>query len=386
MSIQENVQYYLMMHLSGCAMNCRTRRRLLGFAVAAVGFYSAVGCETLFQSDRVSNQVDVGSAYISVISVGPWSQYQTDLQPHFSLAETDALAQSIPVTEALQEQILQAVSAQLYLGSPLSNSTVTNGNSLSNTTNNSSGITTGNQGNLTNGYNSTSASNGTSNSLTNVLNGSSSNGFTNTGTTNSNNTITNTSNNSNTINTTPQDISKLFAMNPINQTAQGVGPTTPAFSPFPTNGTSLDPIMHYLTATALYQEVKLINRYIADASTRDPQSYDPYVVRLQVSLLPKQRNEAVDAYATIALFNGPTATLPYEGFEERVKTQQPISRQLDTSWITPQRTISRTMPATSPKPNPTPVVIPLVVTDDLEAMSYSRSIEELCRNSPWPSV
>ena len=40
-----------------------------------------------------------------------------------------------------------------------------------------------------------------------------------------------------------------------------------------------DPMLQYLAATALYQEVQLLNRYVQDAALR--RDYQPYVVRLR---------------------------------------------------------------------------------------------------------
>ncbi|HEY4328778.1 MAG TPA: hypothetical protein VGN88_03510, partial [Phycisphaerae bacterium] len=103
-----------------------SKRKVYGLATMLVGIFGVVGCESLFQPDKLTNQEDAGSSYVSVLSIGPWSQYQADLQPHFTLSENDALTASIPVTEALQEQILQAVTAQLYSGAPVTSSSVTN--------------------------------------------------------------------------------------------------------------------------------------------------------------------------------------------------------------------------------------------------------------------
>jgi hypothetical protein len=181
----------------------------------------------------------------------------------------------------------------------------------------------------------------------------------------------------------------MFALNAATtQTAAGVGPATAA-SPFPTGGLSLDPMMRYLMATALYQEVHLINHYIADAATRDPGQYDPYVVRLQVSLLPLKRNESVDAYTTIALFNGKSATLPYDDFDNAVVNQKEIKREFDTSWFKAPEIPKRKVPGVNDggfTANLTPVVIPLLVTDDLEAMAHSRSLEDLQKLSLAVSI
>ncbi|MEQ8762762.1 MAG: hypothetical protein RL885_02465 [Planctomycetota bacterium] len=62
----------------------------------------------------------------------------------------------------------------------------------------------------------------------------------------------------------------------------------------------IEPNLRYLAATALYQEVKLINRYIRDAALRE--GYRGYVVRLQLSSMPLQRNTPIDIYLNLSFF------------------------------------------------------------------------------------
>ncbi len=61
-----------------------------------------------------------------------------------------------------------------------------------------------------------------------------------------------------------------------------------------------DAMLEYSTATSLYQEVQLLNRYVRDAAI--PSGHRAYVVRLQVSLMPRRRHEPYDAYATLGFF------------------------------------------------------------------------------------
>lgn len=58
-----------------------------------------------------------------------------------------------------------------------------------------------------------------------------------------------------------------------------------------------DPMLQYWTATALYQEVQLINKYYS--SIGFDKNYVPYVVRLQVSTLPRVRNAPYDTIVDI---------------------------------------------------------------------------------------
>lgn len=75
-----------------------------------------------------------------------------------------------------------------------------------------------------------------------------------------------------------------------------------------------DPYLQYLAATALYQEVKLLDRYVHDAAI--PEGYRGYVVRLQVSSMPKKRNQPYDTYIDTSLFFTPFDQLRYFSAEE----------------------------------------------------------------------
>ncbi|MFT5049913.1 MAG: hypothetical protein ACI8QZ_001306 [Chlamydiales bacterium] len=67
-----------------------------------------------------------------------------------------------------------------------------------------------------------------------------------------------------------------------------------------------DAMMRYAAATSLYQEVQLLNRYVRDAAI--PTGFRPYVVRLQISLMPRRRHQPYDTYSTLSFFTNPGAT------------------------------------------------------------------------------
>src|SRR5579871_395103 len=89
----------------------------------------------------------------------------------------------------------------------------------------------------------------------------------------------------------------------------GAAPTVTApsvdLSTLPGTGASLsqlglDPLMRYWAATALYQEVQILNRYVKDAAVSD--QYYPFLIRTQVTVMPKRRNLPYDAYTTMSFF------------------------------------------------------------------------------------
>lgn len=61
-----------------------------------------------------------------------------------------------------------------------------------------------------------------------------------------------------------------------------------------------EPVLQYTAALALFQEVQLLNRYVLGAPSR--LGYVPYLVRLQVTLIPYARNEPYDSYSNISFF------------------------------------------------------------------------------------
>lgn len=71
------------------------------------------------------------------------------------------------------------------------------------------------------------------------------------------------------------------------------------------DATQKEPILQYHTALALYQEVQLLNSYVRNAAKRS--GYIPYVVRLQLAVLPFARNQPYDVYADIGFFPPQTA-------------------------------------------------------------------------------
>lgn len=63
---------------------------------------------------------------------------------------------------------------------------------------------------------------------------------------------------------------------------------------------ALDPVLQYTSATALYQEVVLLNRALKDAVTRS--GMKPYIIRLQVGVVPYRRDLELDAFTTLSFF------------------------------------------------------------------------------------
>jgi hypothetical protein len=231
----------------------RPRWRLLLPALAATLLLTA--CETFNRQQRVDRQDKAGSVHVAVLSVVPWSSYSDSLQPVFKMTAEDALAQAIPDTVALEDKLLSALGAKAKVALPQTKD-LTSLVSTATTTGDSS-----------------------------VENSE----VTKTTTTDSKTTTE-----------SPGDVStaQLGASPAGTQTAAGL----PGASVLSTK-LGLDPMMRLTVAKALYQEAALINQEIKHAAL-DPDAYTSFLVRIQVTVLPSQRDEPYDAYSSISFFHG----------------------------------------------------------------------------------
>ncbi len=122
-----------------------------------------------------------------------------------------------------------------------------------------------------------------------------------------------------------------------------------------------DPMTQYGAATALYQEVHLLSSYLRHAAIRP--GFTPYVVRMQVTLLPRRRHIPCDAIATISFFPAGEGTAP----EWSARGQAAgVGARAKGAEAAPGSEI--------------PQVLPLLVTDSLEAgvaAASSRSLRDV---------
>ena len=274
---------------------------------------------------------------LAVLSVAPWEEYVATLQPEFTLKPADALAQAIPTTLRQQSELLDALTASLKVALPTS--------STSSSTTEATTTETGDQslsretaGTLA----TTAASSGAAPTSAQTSTQTTTTTDANTGSTSSTIQSTTTSNKQ------PGNVANVPA------------PTIPALPPAlrPTANPldaaiERDPMVKYAAATALYQEVQLLNRYVRDAALRTNRR--PYVVRLQVSILPQLRGQAYDAYAMLSFLYG----------------------ELNETPVLVPYSQSRRGPSSNEIAVGVPTVIPLLVTDSLEQSAAATSVSRL---------
>lgn len=265
----------------------RSRGAIVALLLSAV----AVGCQTPIAPKaaplRFESQPEAGTGHMAVLAVGPWEEYVTDLQPGFTLKPDDALKQAGPTTAAMERKLLDMLKVVARVATPSTSVTSTR-TSTSDAVTDETGktTTTGDVKNET----IDKKEPGTAPDFTPTLPGD-------------------------------KSAAALDGIEEITGQKPALGAAA---------------LAQYNLATALMQEVKLLNRYVKDATQRD--GYRPYLVRMQVSLMPSVRNAPYDAYSTISFF-------PPE----------------DASALAGRQAL--------------PAVVPLLVTDDMEAALTSDSAE-----------
>jgi hypothetical protein len=257
---------------------------------------------------------EAATVHIAPLSVSRWEDYTAALQPAFSITPAQALSLALPRTFSSQTNLAEIFSAGLQVGLPQSTSTddvsksltsgsTSSGNAARSTTN-AAGTTT------TNGATTANASNSGNTSTTSTV------------TTNGGATTTQTT-------TTQQGPGTL----PPNLLPSASLPNAASLTA-PSGSLALDPMLTYQAATAVYQEIQLLNNYINDAAHQ--YGTVPYVGRVQVSVVPMAHNEPYDVYVNL-------------GFVSRCRGRL------------------RTNPV---------VVIPLLVTDDVETGQSSTAVDQ----------
>ncbi len=124
--------------------------------------------------------------------------------------------------------------------------------------------------------------------------------------------------------------------------------------------TENNPMLEYLAATALYQEVKLINAYVDKAAI--PKGFKPFIVRMQVTLNPMARNMPYDAYTTLSFFNESTGG-GQQGTPKVAKEGEESGEEEGKRLDEPEMK--------------NPRILPLLVTDSIEGALAAKSEERI---------
>jgi hypothetical protein len=282
------------------------------------------------KSAQVKWADEAGTVTVSPISVMRWEEAEKLLQPKFTLSATDALSAAIPTTQSLDEKLSEIFRVALRVALPTTSVTSTE-------------TTTGNTADQ---------------NFKTDLNRS--------------------------------RVEKRGVVDGLDE-AELAGRTAATLTGLPDPGKlGDDPMLRYLAATALYQEVQLLNRYVTDAMRyRGAQAF---LMRLQVSVLPGRRSLPYDVTTDITLhpedmqvqaglagqtFDGDASLkvavaealkaknldLNKAATGELAAVQEDLANRLRTNSRCPANSWDRLS------------IVPLVVTDNLEGIAASRSTD-----------
>lgn len=194
----------------------------------------------LHKPHRVDSQEKAGAITLAATMVAQWEDYVSTLDPEFSLTEAQALAKVIPQTTLIEEKVIDALGAGLSAGLPRTSTSGTETTSIKDgvTTSSSSTTKTKEAGQPPETGGAAAGAGRKASDLPGI----------------------------------PDDMRKL----------------------------GQDSMLEYLAATALFQEVKLLSRYVTDAALKE--NYRPYLLRLQIGVVPYARNQPYDTYMRLAFF------------------------------------------------------------------------------------
>jgi hypothetical protein len=120
-------------------------------------------------------------------------------------------------------------------------------------------------------------------------------------------------------------------------------PLAPLGAPGSSSGgaLSVDPISQYQAAASLFQQIKLLNRSLKDVPHFE--KYVPYILTIQITLIPYKRNVPYDAYSDVTFFSD--------------TNEPPAPPNRDSEEV--------------------PLVFPILASDELEAASDQQSLNQL---------
>ncbi len=222
--------------------------------VALTIFIQSCGKNNWFKESNhyPETQIEAGKVYVSMYPPILWYDVVDDLKPNFTVTNASAFIGEVLAITSSDQQINQnRQSFGFNLNLPTTISSNSNNSTSTDTTNDSGTSTIGTQESIFN----TTRSSGEIPELTN---------------------------------TAPS--SNLLAPNP------SIG----------TNSFASDPFLKYRAATALYQEVQLLNRYL-DANVAKNGTI-PYLFRTQISVQPSMRQSSLDVYTDIIIENNGSET------------------------------------------------------------------------------
>lgn len=290
------------------------------------------------QPKTFARQDQAGTTNIAVLSVDTWDSYIAQLQPKFKISEAGALAEVDQVRRSIESTFVDAMSAGLRLAPPTSSSTATTTDSATETL------------------------------LRETVDGES----TSTSTEESERSFSESTERG------PGDVSSVS----LPSGAAGLA-TSPTLAPATPEIGGLEPMLRYQAATALFQEIRLLSWYLEKAVMRS--NYVPYVVRANITVTPKARNEPYDTYLNLSFFSqqGAPTTVPdgqatnevqklIQSYDPKDEDGESFRGRDLTTLQQPEIEELRRLSLVR-----SPFVIPLLVTDSLESTIHTNVVDQV---------
>lgn len=249
--------------------SCAIRKTSL-LALLAALVASTPGCFTLYDDPEYPKKGKPAELHVFPTNISPWEDYRSALQPKFNLTADQALQQVLATTLRTEQSEIDY--ARFGVAAGLPGTSTSGSSSLEQILSSNSQV----QADLSRQI--TTGEDGSTIVVNRGATGSAGQGLTTTNTNQSSTTLT------------PGVAPDLAA-------ARGTPPTA-SLTGFGDQGVTTDPMMRYWVASALYQEVQILNRIVEDMTDHD--EYKAYVVRMQVGLMPYSRKSPLDTYLTIS--------------------------------------------------------------------------------------
>ena len=253
----------------------RFKVHLMIATVVCIGTTSCVNHPPLYKKYAAPSREVAAAVTVSATDM-PWQRIATSVEPNFTISGNSALGQVAPITARINQQVLSALAANAEFGfahgsAQLHSKTNTSSNSQNTSSNTSTSNTSTAAGGKPPGSTTTTTATGTNGSTVSVTT---------------------------TTNSTSQPITASTPAAPTGVPAAASALSSAALSGSP----SVDPMLKYEAALALYQDVQLMNNEVQNIASR--RCYVPYMVQLKIGVLPYRHYLPYDLHARISFFPG----------------------------------------------------------------------------------
>jgi hypothetical protein len=238
---------------SGSVSCTRLRRSIFRFRPWLAMLFSVAACHTPDYTPHIPVSFqEAAGIHLAVLSIAPWAEYESLLEPDIAITFADAQGMALPVTSNYTREVYDALTGKLKVGWD-KNAPADAAQAAS-----SAGASSG------------ASANGGGGKATKKAAGGGTPG--------------------------------ASAPDATSAPAKTTGASTPDDSGTkkPAPQYVSDPLMQHQLALSVYQEMQILNRYLKDAAFK--RGWKPYVVRTQISVSPYAHLQPYDLYVDLGAF------------------------------------------------------------------------------------